>query len=213
MASASSSFVGTESPLSEGGVWTALTAYWQHMRKANGAGVDSAVLGNDCAARYTGVTFTADHYSEVTLAAVPTGGQLFFHYCLARMNATAGCYLLSTAADVSTTAMQLYRLNDSGTYTQIGTNIGAPSALAAGNVLRLEVQGTTLTVKLNQGSGLSTLRTATDSTLATGQPGIGGWAQNSGSNVMLFSSWAAADIVASVSDPPFRRTRSYLHSI
>lgn len=197
MASASSSFVGTESPLSEGGVWTALTAYWQHMRKATGAGVDSAVLGNDCAARYTGATFTANHYSQITLAAVPGAGQLFFHYCLARMNATAGCYLLSTAADVSTTAIQLYRLNDAGTYTQIGTNIGAASPLAAGHVLRLEVVGTTLTVKLDQGSGFATLRTATDATLATGQPGIGGWAQNSTSNVMLISSWAAADLAQS----------------
>ncbi len=51
MASASSTFTGTENPLSEGGVWTALSAYWQHVTKATGLKVDAAVLGNDCAAR------------------------------------------------------------------------------------------------------------------------------------------------------------------
>lgn len=194
MASASSSFTGTENPLSEGGVWSALTAYWQHCTKANGLKVDGAVLANDCAARYTGVTFSADHYSEITLAAVPTGGQLFFTYCMCRMNATAACYLATTAPDVSSTTLQLYKLDNSGTYTQIGTNITLGAAMAAGDVMRLECIGTTLNVKYNG----ATVRTATDSTLATGQPGVGGWAQNSTSNVVLVSSWAAADITAAV---------------
>ena len=209
MARASSSFSGTENPLSEGGVWTALTAYWQHVTKASGLKVDGAVLGNDCAARYTGVTFTADHYSEITLAATPTGGQLFFQYALARMNTTAACYELTTAPDVSTTTIQLFKLDNTGAGTQIGTNITLGSAMAAGDVMRLECIGTTLNVRYNG----TIVRTATDSTLTTGQPGVGAWAQNSGSNVVLISAWASSDITASVSDPPFRRTRSFLHSI
>lgn len=211
MASASSSFVGTESPLSEGGVWAGPTAYWQVMRKATGAGADTATLGNDCARRYTGVTFSADHYSEITLTSVPTGGQLYFHYVMVRMNATAACYLVTTAADVSSTTIQLYRIDNAGTYTQIGANITLGSAMAANDVMRLEVAGTTLTVKYNG----STVRTATDSTLATGQPAIGGWAQNSGSNVLFIASWAAADITASAASlPPMRsRTPNYLFSL
>lgn len=206
MASASSSFTGTENPLSEGGVWTALTAYWQHVTKANGLKVDPAVLGNDCAARYTGVTFSADHYAEITLAAVPTGGQLFFHYCMVRMNATAGCYLATTAPDVSSTTAQLYRVDNAGNYTQIGANITLGSAMAANDVLRLECIGTTLNVKYNG----ALLRTATDSTFSTGAPGIGGWARDSGSNVVLISLWSAADIAAGGGPPPARsRNPSY----
>lgn len=211
MASASSTFTGTENPLSEGGVWSALSAYWQHCTKANGLKVDSAVLGNDCAARYTGVTFAADHYSEIVLAAVPTGGQLFFQYAMARMNSTAACYMVTTAPDVSTTTLQLYRISNAGALTQIGTNITLGAAMAAGDAMRLGVQGTALTVTYKG----SVVRTATDSTLTTGQPGVGGWAQNSGSNVVLASSWSAADIVAGSSLPPPTRPRtpSWMHSI
>ncbi|HSR79115.1 MAG TPA: hypothetical protein VLN57_21255 [Xanthobacteraceae bacterium] len=210
MASASSTFTGIETPLSEGGVWTALTAYWQHMTKLNGAKVDATVLANDCAARYTGATFTADHYAELTLAAVPTGGQLFFHYVLCRMNTTAACYELTTAPDVSTTTIQLFSLDNSGNGTQIGANITLGSAMAAGDVMRLECIGTTLNVKYNG----TLVRTATDSTLATGQPGIGGWAQNATSNVVLTNLWSAADIVASLGAPSTRnRTPSYLFAL
>lgn len=209
MASASSSFTGTENPLSESGAWTALSAYFQHMTKATGAKVDPAVLGNDCGARYTGVTFGADHYSEMTIAAVPAGAQLFFHYVTARMNTTAACYLLTTAADVNATTVQLYKLDNAGTYTQIGTNITTGTAIAAADVFRLECIGTTLNVKRNG----STIRSSTDSTLSTGQPGIGGWAQDSASNVVLVSSWAAADITAAVSSPIGPRMRSYYFSI
>lgn len=206
MASASSSFVGTENPLSEGGVWTQPTAYWQPMRKATGlAGV---VVNNDGAMRYTGATFTADHYSEMTLALIPNPPTtLWYHYLFARMNATAGTYQLTTGRDVGANILQLWKISDSGVYTQIGADITTPSNLVAGDVVRLEVTGTTLTCKVNG----TTVRTATDSTFATGQPGIGGWYSSSGSsNVAFTSAWAAADITAAVSAPPFRpRNPSY----
>ncbi len=210
MASASSSFTGTENPLSESGVWTALTAYWQTMRKATGAATNSATTGNDCAARYTGVTFSADQFSEMTLKAVPTGGQLFFHYLFARMNSTAGTYLFTTAADIGANIVQLYRVDNSGNYTQIGTNITLGANMAANDVMRLEVVGTGLTCKYNG----TTVRTATDSTFATGQPGIGGWVQNSGSDVAIIASWNAADVTAALGAPPIRpRTPNYLFSL
>lgn len=212
MASASSSFTGTENPLSEGGAWAALTAYWQHLTKANGAKVDGTVLSNDCAARYVGTTFSADHGSQITLAALPSGAQMFFQYVMCRMNSTAGCYLLTTAPDIDSTlkTLQLYKVNDSGAYTQIGANITLGAAMVANDVLRLEVVGTSLNCKLNS----TLVRNATDSTFATGQPGLGGWAQNSGSNVVLVSAWSADDITASAGAAPFRpRNPSYQFSI
>lgn len=211
MASASSSFVGTEGPpLSEGGVWGTLSAYWQSMRKANGAGVNSSLLGNDCAARYIGVTFIADQFSQITLASVPTGGQLYFHYVMVRMNTTAGCYLLTTAADVANNIIQLYSISNAGGYTQIGTNITTPANFAANDVMRLEAIGTTLNVVWNG----SILRTTTNTTFASGQPAIGGWAQNGVSDVLFIKDWSAADIVAGTSLPPILpRTPSYRFSI
>lgn len=208
MASASSSFTGTENPLSEGGVWTTLSAWWSTTRKATG--LACAVLANDCARRYTGVTFSNDQASQVTLQAVPSGGQLYFHYVMVRMNATAACYLVTTAADIGANIIQLYKLDNAGTYTQIGANITLGANMAANDVMRLEALGTGLTVKYNG----ATVRTATDATLASGQPGCGGWVQNAGSDIVIIKDWSATDIVAAVAGvlfPP--RQPSYLHSL
>lgn len=188
-------------------MWTAPSAYWQNPRKATGLG--SAVLNNDCARRYTGVTFTADHYSEITIASMPGGGQLYYHYVMVRMSATAGCYLLTTASDISAATLQLWRISDAGSYTQLGTDITLGGNLVAGDVLRIEIIGTTINAKRNG----TTVRSTTDSTFASGQPAVGGWAQT-GSDVLYTTSWAAADITATAVAPPMPpRTPSYRHSI
>ncbi len=203
MASASSSFAGTENPLSEGGVWTIPTAHFSGMRKANGAGVANNA-GADCAAIYGGATFSANQFSEIVLASVPAPTTtLWFHYCNVRMNATASMYQVTTSADTGLNHLQLFKVNNSGTFTQIGANIVLGSNMAAGDVMRLSVVGTTLTVIYN---GV-VVRTATDSTLTTGQPGIGGWTQDSGSDVPFIASWNAADITASLA-PTMRLHRA-----
>lgn len=209
MASASSSFAGTESPLSEGGVWVAPGAVWDTCRKATGLAIVNT--GSDSARRYTGVTFAADHYSEIVLNSVPSGGLLYFHYVMCRMAASAGCYLVTTAADVGANIIQLFAISNAGAFNQIGSDITLGANFAANDTMRLEVQGTTLRVVYNS----VTVRTATDSTWSTGQPAVGGWAQNSSSNVVFTKSWAAADIVTAAAPPPppSSRTPSFLHSL
>lgn len=208
MAFASSTFTGTESPLSEGGAWVRPSAFWGNMRKANGLGV--AAVNTESGMYYNAATFTANQFSQATIGTVMTAGQLYFHYIHARMNTTAGAYTLATGGDVGANIVQLYSVSNAGTFTQIGADITTPANVAPGNVLRLEVVGTTLTVKIDQGSGLVTLRTATDSTWSSGQPGIGGWAQ-AGSDFLFTSAWAAGDIGGA---PPFTgRTPSWMFSI
>ncbi len=210
MASASSSFVGTESPLSEGGVWVLPSAFWGSMRKANGAGV--ATVFTESGMYYNGVTFGPNQFSQITLASVPTGGQLYFHYVNCRMNTTAGTYQIATSSETGPNILQLYQISNAGTFTQIGTDITTGSNLAAGNIIRLEVVGTTLTVKVDQGSGFTTLRTATDATYSTGQPGIGGWALDATSDVAFISNWSGGDI-DQTSLIVRARTPNYLFSI
>lgn len=205
MASASSTFAGTESPLSEGGVWAVPSAYWQTTSKATG--LKAVTLSADSAARYVGTTFTADHWSELTIAAVPTGGQLFFQYAMVRMNATAACYQLATAFDVGANIIQVWKIDNAGAYTQIGTDITLGANIAANDVMRLECVGTTINAKYNG----SLVRTATDSTLTTGVPAVGGWTQN---NVVLVSAWNASDISAAGSVLGGRpRNPSWHHSV
>lgn len=215
MASASSSFTGTETPLSEGGAWTAPTSFWNTLRKATGIGINST--GSDSARRYAtvspGVAFAADHFSEIVLNSVPSGGLLYFHYVMARMNTTAGCYLVTTAKDVGTNIIQLYAITNAGAFNQIGVDIALGANFAANDVMRLTCVGTTISVQFNG----TTVRTVTDSTYASGQPGVGGWAQNSSSNVIFTKSWNAADIVAAATAaPPLDRggrNPSYLFSL
>lgn len=210
MASASSSFVGTENPLSEGGVWSLPSAVWGNMRKDTGAAV--AAVFTESSMYYSGTTFGADQFSQITLAAIQTGGQLYFHYVNVRMNTTAGTYILATGLETGPNILQLYVVSNSGTFTQLGSNIVTGSNLAAGHIIRLEVVGTTLTVKANQGSGFVELRNQTDSTFSTGQPGIGGWVLDGASNVALISNWSGGDI-EQTSLIVRARTPNYLFSI
>ncbi len=209
MAFASSSFVGTENPLSEGGIWTTPSAFWGPVRKANGQGV--AAVNTESSMYYNAVTFSPNHYSEIVLASVQTGGQLYFHYVNCRMNTTAGLYNLSTGLETGPNILQMYSVSNAGTFTQIGADITTPVNLAAGHKIRLEVFGSTLTVKVDQGSGMVTVRTDTDTTFTTGQPGVGGWAQ-AGSDVLFTASWSAADITFSP-PPSCGRTPNYLFSL
>ena len=64
--------------------------------------------------------------------------------------------------------LRLYRKSGGSTYTQIGSTFSLPGALTAGDVIRIEVQGTTVTGLVNGVSKLST----TDSNISSGQPGI-----------------------------------------
>ncbi|HZJ61963.1 MAG TPA: hypothetical protein VFD36_00455 [Kofleriaceae bacterium] len=168
------------------------TAFWGQMRKATGAGVNDP-NGVDCAKRYSAVTFTPNHYSQIVLASVPSGGQLYFHYCNVRMDTAGNLYQVTTAADIGPSTLELFRVSSAGAFTKIGTNITLGANMAAGDVMRLSAAGTTLTVTYN---GVI-VRTATDATFATGQPGIGGWSQTAASDVPFIASWSAADLVRS----------------
>lgn len=61
----------------------------------------------------------------------------------------------------------LYR-TDAGAFTQLGSNYTVPGGFVAGDILRLEVTGTTLTVKRN---GTAVI-TQTDATYASGRAGF-----------------------------------------
>lgn len=69
---ASSSFVGTEDPLSENGAWTPLTSLapaGTRFQKNNGAYPDRLISANHAGARTTAI-LPADHYSEIVVGHV-----------------------------------------------------------------------------------------------------------------------------------------------
>ncbi len=111
--------------------------------------------------------FSNDQYSEATLYHGGTSRSLL---CV-RVNGSGDLYYADVNVDTASTTLWK---RVSGSYTQIGGNFGAPTN---GLVYKLEVIGTTL--KIYQG-GVQMSGSETDSSIASGKPGIGAIASSEG---------------------------------
>lgn len=169
MAFATSTFAGTESPLSEGGVWTTGDGSWGRLQKVNGHVRD--LDGPKDTARYVGTTFGASQYSKVTISfgavAEPFAGPT------TRMNsATDGdCYFVQICGGGGFNQVDLYRESDNAgsvTETIIGSAFSLGANNAVGDTYELASFGSVHQVKRN---GVL-LGVRVDSTFASGQPGI-----------------------------------------
>lgn len=123
---------------------------------------------------YSGAGWTGgnDQYAEATIIALQSGND--FGVCARLSGASIGAangYLAvinSTDAAVSlggTIQCSFYKVS-AGSFTQIGTDFGV--TISANDVIRLEVQGTTLRLKVN---GVQR-GTDTDASIASGNPGL-----------------------------------------
>jgi len=177
--SRSSTFDGSENPLSEGGNWATGLGTLGSLQKVAGV-IRVATLSLDSNARWVGDTWNGDHSSEITLSAVFVSGTYFAGGPAVRIQSDGSCYFF--VAD-STTVIKVWKyVNTGAVFTQLGANI--TGTFAAGDVLRLEVSGSTLTIKQNGNS----LGTRTDSTHTGGAAGIFGYSDLA--NQDLFTSWA-----------------------
>lgn len=156
---ASSTFSGVEDPLSESGLWDK-PGSWTALKKNNGAYTTQTTSAARLVTPLTG----ADQYAEITYDQDP--GSSSWPGVMTRVQGAAngsGYLAIAYAGQVI-----LYRAVDTGyiSFTQLASAT-APVATAPRR-LRLESQGTTHRVYFN---GVLML-TFTDSTYATGQPGI-----------------------------------------
>jgi hypothetical protein len=155
----SSSFAGTENPLSENGTWDSAGS-WADLRKNNGAFTD----GLNAQARLVAPLLAADQYSEITYSQEP--GSLSWVGVTTRVQGAGdgSCYL----AIVYAGEVRLYRTNDSGGLSFTMLAAAAVNIGAAPRRLRLESVGNTHRVYFN-GTQVINHNAAT---FATGQPGI-----------------------------------------
>lgn len=109
----------------------------------------------------TGISFANDQWAEVTISGTPST----FTSANIRLRSTSGNPGTSYCFTIAGTNW-LIQVESGVTFTTLQTVAGA--AIAAGDVLRFEAVGTTLTGYKN-GSSVITI---TDSTLASGSPGI-----------------------------------------
>lgn len=128
-----------------------------------GNAVTPTGAGVECLARWNADTFSNDQYSQCVAAILATGG---VQAGVAVRVSTSGAATGYGAYWDNTTAY-IWK-NVAGTWTQLGATVSPP---AAGQVVRLEVSGTTLTLKYN---GV-TQATRTDGDITSGAAGLSGY--------------------------------------
>lgn len=183
-ASPSDSFDRTDT-VSLGGNWTNLD------RTMNIVGNAAQGLQlNWCSARWTASTVAADQYSEITIGALSGGSGIG---PMVRMKVDFSYYYLYADG----TWIFLQKIVSATAAVTLST---ISQACVAGDVLRLEVEGTTLRTYWN-----TVLKdTKTDSDVSTGQPGILCFASGALTNCAI-STWNAGALGVAVGQPMMRR--------
>ena len=127
-------------------------------------------------------TFSADQYAEARISQVGSN-RSWMGVCV---RASAG---YSYALGVEPGGLwYLYKTNN----YSVSTLANGTTTLSAGDVIRLEASGTTLTAKRNG----SVLATATDSAIASGAPGVYGQGEATSGTYTLLDDWVGADLTA-----------------
>jgi len=147
--------------------------------------------------RYNAVTWPNDQYSQIVLAAtlLDTGSAIV-------RGDTSGAgedrdVYFGGLANIfeGNNDSRIFKYVD-GTYTSIASNV---TDIAAGDTLYLEVQGTSLLLKVN---GSNRVGPSTDTAHASGGAGIG--AYYSTVNVALMDTWEGGDFVAAGGAVPYQ---------
>jgi hypothetical protein len=156
-----SSFSGSENPLSEGGAWDS-PGPWANLRKNNGALADGL---NAMARRITPGVGT-NQYSEITFDQDP-GSASWVGVMTRIQGATNGSGYLAIAYAGE---VRLYRADQGGSLSFTLLAAAAADLTAAPRRLRLESDGNTHRIYLNGALFIS--HVATGTIYSTGQPGI-----------------------------------------
>ena len=156
-----SNFSGTESPLSEGGVWDS-PGTWADLQKNDGA----FAVGVNAQGRLVTPVMTSDQYSEITFNQDP-GASSWVGVATRVQSATNGSGYLAIAYAGE---VRLYRTDDSGALNFPLLDSATVDVSVAPRRLRLESQGNTHRVYFN---GVQVISHAASGTIYSGgQPGI-----------------------------------------
>ncbi len=187
------SFVGTENPLSEGGAWSHRGWSWTKVQKRDGLayGTQTGFGGYDDSYAYLS-GFAPDHGGEATVYVSPTltgsphEAEILLRRADSPLSARGYECTFTFEGDI-----QIVRWNGPfGDFTPIGGD-NLNRRLVTGDVLRATIVGATLTCFVNR----MPLARATDATWKDGQPGIGFFRREAGANSDLaFSRYSAMSL-------------------
>lgn len=148
-----------------GGNWTTITGL-SAMQIVSNAATPSSLSPNDCGSYYNAVTWPNDQYSQAKLTVVDTktdGSGIGVAVRVAAAALTAYRVVLTHASPGTNVSLQRFL---AGAFTRLWDR-GA--AFVDGDLVRLEVQGTTLRVFIN---GVQVGADFTDTNIASGNAGI-----------------------------------------
>ena len=189
-------FDGRENPLSEGGVWSHRGIHWSKVQKKDGLayGTQSGSGGYDDSYAYL-AGLAVDHQGEAvvhvspTLRGEPHEALLLLRWADSLTSARGYECLFSFEGDVD-----IVRWNGPyGDFTSIGQEgVRLGRGLATGDVLRARIEGPRITCFVNG----RPVAHATDAIWHDGQPGIGFFRRESGTNAdIAFSRYTATSIL------------------
>lgn len=161
-----------------------LGANWTDWSTGHAQIVSNQACGSgafQCGDYWTANTFLADHYSEVTAAALPSSGSVWMGPTV-RQTALGKGYLLIYLPG---TGFMMFNQTAPGSSSQIGSTVAG--TLAVNDVLRLDASGTTLKAYKNG----TLLMTVTDASWSSGSPGLAFYGTSSTSGAV--SLWTGSD--------------------
>ena len=192
MASYSTGFDTTEDPLSEGGALIAGPGAYNNCQAASSNLRPSAINSNS-AFYLNSPSIGADQYSQGTYAAA-TVTQFFGLYVRMASSTDADGY--RAQCNTSTGDVTIGRRTDTGTLSTTALGSAYTSTgLAENKVLRLEVSGSTFTLKID---GVQFGTTRSDSTYSSGQPGADCFSSSTAHNAL--KDWEGGDLAAAAAD-------------
>lgn len=169
---------------------TTLGANWTLVKGLFGINTNAAYsrsAGADTLARWNADTFGNDQYAQVTISVLSVDNIAVGVACRLDTGGAETGYFAYAFRNVSPNVDVELAKYVAGVYTTISTTSG----FAVGDVLRLEVEGTTLRLYRNG----SLVDTRTDSSIASGAAGVSGFG-NSTSGRM--DDWSGSNLAAAV---------------
>src|SRR5579859_881664 len=160
--------------------WSALHSFsaCQVVGSGSSAVTEANTLSTQAGQVWTGLTWTNDHVSEITVGALTsTGTNIIVLNVRMQPNANSG-YQLNIQNQTGTLVSQIYKVTGGGTSLLSSVSIGAVSA---GDVFSFQAAGSCLLVYKNG----SLVQFVYDATYASGTPGFGCYATSSVANCQV----------------------------
>lgn len=161
------------------------------IRGTPGMGTSSGGCGN----RRTGQTWTDDHWAEVTIDGTNLADTHYFVGVRATDESPAGHGYGGGASHDDTEVYSIYRFDPNGTKTRLALD-GGSHTIATGDVINVQVVGTTITLTVTRSSTQLLQIQATDSTYASGGTPL--LFVNDSTTLRLAGSWRAGSVTAPV---------------